>query len=85
MSSRSAALGQLFIAKSKESLNIRWSRKLPSEPSSVALSKDGAGRYFVSMLCEFEAKPMPTNNKTVGIDLGLNDLFITSDGEKSGN
>ena len=37
------------------------------------------------MLCEFEAKPMPTRNKTVGIDLGLTDLFITSDGQKSGN
>ncbi|KEQ15423.1 transposase [Endozoicomonas montiporae] len=77
--------GQLFIAKSKEALNIRWSRELSSEPSSITISKDRAGRYFISMLCEFEAKPMPISNKTVGIDLGLNDLFITSDGEKSGN
>lgn len=37
------------------------------------------------MLCEFEAKPMPITAKTVGIDLGLTDLFITSNGEKSGN
>ncbi|OED46632.1 hypothetical protein ACH42_03700 [Endozoicomonas sp. (ex Bugula neritina AB1)] len=28
---------------------------------------------------------MPISNKTVGIDLGLTDLFITSSGEKSGN
>lgn len=77
--------GQLFIAKSKEPLDIRWSRGLPSEPTSVTISKDRAGRYFVSMLCEFEAKPMPISKKTVGIDLGLNDLFITSEGEKSGN
>ncbi|KEQ15741.1 hypothetical protein GZ77_04100 [Endozoicomonas montiporae] len=77
--------GQLFIAKSKEPLNIRWSRELPSAPSSITISKHRAGRYFVSMLYEFEAKPMPISKKTVGIDLGLNDLFITSDGEKSGN
>ncbi|OED46572.1 transposase, partial [Endozoicomonas sp. (ex Bugula neritina AB1)] len=77
--------GQLFIAKSKEPLNVRWSRELSSEPSSITISKDRAGRYFVSMLCEFEAKPMPISNKTVGIDLGLTDLFITSSGEKSGN
>ncbi|WP_422447451.1 MULTISPECIES: RNA-guided endonuclease InsQ/TnpB family protein [unclassified Endozoicomonas] len=77
--------GQLFIAKSKEPLNIRWSRELCSEPSSITISKDRAGRYFVSMLCEFEAKPMSISNKTVGIDLGLTDLFITSDGKKSGN
>ena len=37
------------------------------------------------MLCEFEAKPMPISKKTVGIDLGLTDLFITSDSKKSGN
>ena len=77
--------GQLFIAKSKEPLNIRWSREIPSKPSSITISKDRAGRYFVSMLCEFESKPMPISNKTVGIDLGLTDLFITSDGKKSGN
>ena len=77
--------GQLFIAKSKEPLNIRWSQPLSSEPSSITISKDCAGRYFVSMLCEFEAKPMPISNKMVGIDLGLTDLFITSDGKKSGN
>ena len=45
----------------------------------------GNGWYFVSMLCEFEAKPMSISNKTVGTDLGLTDLFITSDGFKSGN
>ncbi len=76
---------QLFIAKSREPLSIKWSRKLLSGPSSITISKDRAGRYFVSMLCEFEAKPMPISKKTVGIDLGLKDLFITSDGEKSGN
>ena len=77
--------GQLYIAKSKTPLNIRWSRPLASDPSSITISKDRAGRYFVSMFCEFEAKPMPISNKTVGIDLGLTDLFITSDGFKSGN
>ena len=76
---------QLYIAKSKTPLNIRWSRPLSSEPSSITISKDRAERYFVSMLCEFEAKPMPISKKTVGIDLGLTDLFITSDGKKSNN
>ena len=69
----------------RQLLAIKWSRELPSEPSSITISKDRAGRYFVSMLCEFESKPMPISKKTVGIDLGLKDLFITSDGEKSGN
>ena len=77
--------GQLFIAKSKQPLDIRWSRELPSKPSSITLSKDRAGRYFVSMLCEFEVKAMPITAKTVGIDLGLNHLFITDSGYKVDN
>lgn len=29
--------GQLFIAKSKQPLDIRWSRELPSEPSTLSI------------------------------------------------
>src|SRR5699024_6579740 len=37
--------GRLYAAKIGE-LNVRWSRDLPSAPSSVTLIKDAAGRYF---------------------------------------
>ncbi|SDK82642.1 putative transposase [Franzmannia pantelleriensis] len=77
--------GQLFLAKCKEPLGIRWSRELPSEPTTVTVSKDAAGRYFVSCLCEFEPEMLPVTPKMVGIDLGLKDLFVTSDGHRIGN
>ena len=77
--------GKIYIAKSKQPLDIRWSRELPSEPSTINITKDSAGRYFVSMLCRFEPKPLPVSKKTTGIDLGLTDLVITADGFKSGN
>lgn len=77
--------GALFIAKDKDPLNIRWSRDLPCKPSTITISKDRAGRYFVSCLCEFEAEALPVVAKTTGVDLGLKDLFVTSDGFKSGN
>jgi len=77
--------GQLFLAKCKASLAIRWSRDLPSEPSTVTVSKDSAGRYFVSCLCEFDPEALPVTPKMVGIDLGLKDLFVTSDGHRIGN
>src|SRR5690554_2808564 len=76
---------QLFIAKSKEPLAIRWSQALPGVPSSITISKDRADRYFVSCLCEVETDTLPVVAKTTGVDLGLKDLFITSDGFKSGN
>lgn len=79
--------GKLYIAKSEEPLDIRWSFRggLPSEPSSITISKDRAGRYFVSMLCEVEIEKLPVSPRSVGVDLGLKDLFVTSDGFKSGN
>ncbi|MFH7564498.1 RNA-guided endonuclease InsQ/TnpB family protein [Oceanimonas smirnovii] len=77
--------GQLFIAKSKEPLNIRWSQALPGIPSTITISKDAADRYFVSCLCEVDTQALPVVAKTAGVDLGLKDLFVTSDGFKSGN
>jgi putative transposase len=77
--------GQIFMAKSDNPLNVRWSRELPCAPSSITISKDCAGRYFVSCLCDFEPEKLDITPKTVGIDLGLNHLFITDSGEKIGN
>ena len=77
--------GQLYLAKSKTPLDIRWSRALPGEPSTVTVSKDSAGRYFVSCLCEFEPSKLPVTPNMTGIDLGLKDLFITDKGERVGN
>lgn len=77
--------GQLFLAKCKEPLAIRWSRELPSDLTTVTVSKDSAGRYFVSCLCEFDPETLPVTPKMVGIDLGLKDLFVTSDGHRISN
>jgi putative transposase len=77
--------GQLFLAKCKEPLQVRWSRELPSEPTTVTVTKESAGRYFVSCLCEFDPETLPVTPKVVGIDLGLKDLFVTSDGHRTGN
>ena len=76
---------KLYMAKSKVPLDIRWSRELPSIPSTVTVSKDSAGRYFVSCLCEFELVSLPVSAKTAGIDVGLKDLFVTDTGFKTGN
>lgn len=77
--------GQLLIAKSKVALPVRWSRPLPSAPSSITISLDRAGRYFVSCLCEFDARDLLVTPKMVGIDVGLTSLLANSDGMKVGN
>ena len=77
--------GELKLAKCDKPLNIQWSRQFPSDPTTITVSKAQAGRYFVSCLCEFDPTLLPVTDKKVGIDVGIKDLFVTSDGFKSGN
>ena len=77
--------GQLWLAKCSEFLPIRWSRTIPAncEPSTVTVSLDASGRWFVSILVEdHTVKVLPQINKAVGIDAGITSLIATSDGEK---
>lgn len=55
-------------------VQVRWSRELPCNPSSVTVIKDAAGRYFCSFVVEAEDKPLPeldVEETDTGIDLGL--------------
>lgn len=71
---------RLYVAKIGE-LNVRWSRELPSVPSSVTIIKDRAGRYFASFVVETTDEALPRVNAEVGIDLGLTTFAVLSDGK----
>lgn len=80
--------GNLTLAKMTEPLDIVWSRSLPegAKPSTVTVSHDAAGRWFVSILVEDPTvKALSTTDAAVGIDLGLNHLLALSTGEKIAN
>lgn len=64
---------------------VRWSRSLPSEPSSVTVVKDAAGRYFASFVVETSDEALPETTCEIGIDLGLTHFAVTSDGRKIAN
>ncbi|NLU67152.1 RNA-guided endonuclease TnpB family protein [Streptomyces sp. HNM0574] len=61
---------------------VKWSRRLPSAPSTVTVIKDAAGRYFASFVVEADESPLPETGSQVGIDLGLSHFAILSDGTK---
>ncbi|NGY61150.1 transposase [Lentzea sp. NEAU-D13] len=80
--------GTLALAKMVEPLNIRWSRSLPAGavPSTVTVSRDAVGRWFVSLSSEDPSvTPLPTVDSVVGIDVGLDHLAVLSTGEKIRN
>ena len=77
----------LTLAKMETPLHIHWSRPLPdgATPTTVTLSRDTAGRYFVSILLDEDLAPLPATTGQVGIDLGLHDVVVLDSGEKVGN
>ncbi|WP_406252434.1 transposase [Streptomyces atratus] len=80
--------GELILAKMTEPLDIVWSRPLPegARPSTVTVSQDAAGRWFVSLLCDDPSvQPLPATDGAVGIDVGLDHLLTLSTGEKIAN
>ncbi|MFU8850644.1 RNA-guided endonuclease InsQ/TnpB family protein [Micromonospora sp. SL1-18] len=73
--------GRLTLAKMDTPLNIVWSRPLPDgvEPSTVTVSRDAAGRWFVSILIEDPAvKTLPPVTAEVGVDAGITTLLTLS-------
>ena len=71
--------GKFFIAKSKDPLAIGFSRDLPSKPSSCVITKTCTGKYYISFICEYTPTKLTSINK-IGIDLGLKNFIVTSDG-----
>ncbi|MGF6765516.1 putative transposase [Paraburkholderia sp. GAS33] len=74
----------LRLAKMNAALAIRWSRTIPkgAKVTTVTVSKDVAGRYHVSMLCDDVVTARPDTAGKIGIDLGLTHFAILSTGEK---
>jgi putative transposase len=81
------ANGTLKLAKQAASLKIVWSRRLPlgAAPSKVTVSRDNAGRWFVSFLVEQDIPLLPERVESVGVDAGLINLFTLSTGERIAN
>ncbi|MFE2233491.1 RNA-guided endonuclease InsQ/TnpB family protein [Streptomyces sp. NPDC059442] len=73
--------GNLSLPKIGD-VRVKWSRSLPSVPSTVTVVKDSAGRYFASFVVEAEPEALPETQSVVGIDLGLSHFAILSDGTK---
>lgn len=66
-------------------LNIRWSRKFTSAPTTVTVSRDTAERYFVTLCLDEKTEKLAPVHKAVGIDLGITAIATLSTGEKIEN
>ena len=79
--------GKLTLAKMSDPLDIVWSRPLPegAVPSTVTVSKDSVGRWFVSILCQDVVDHHAPTDRVVGVDAGITSLVSLSTGQKVAN
>lgn len=60
-------------------------RKFTGKIKTATISQTPSSKYFVSIVVETEHIPMESTGCAIGIDLGIKDLLITSDGKKFDN
>ncbi|CAH9013715.1 putative IS200/IS605 family element transposase accessory protein TnpB [Vibrio phage 501E54-1] len=75
-----AKTNTLKLAKMKKPLKVRWSRSFKGEPSSLQVVKTSSGKYYVNIVVQEPTKSLKSTDKCVGVDLGIKELAVCSDG-----
>ena len=82
--------GVLRLAKTDGPLRFTWSWPDIDEgaldPAMVIVSRESDGRWYVTLTIDASAPdPLKQTGRTAGVDLGLRDFVVTSDGERIAN
>lgn len=77
--------GKVKLPKLKTMVKIKQHRQFEGKIKSCTISKTPADKYYISILIDENIKQLHKTDKKVGIDLGINDFAITSDGEVFAN
>ena len=73
------------VPKLKSLVRIKLHRQPKGIIKSATISRHSSGKYYISLLCKEEIIELPKTNSTIGIDLGIMDFAILSDGQKIDN
>ncbi|HEX6686715.1 MAG TPA: RNA-guided endonuclease TnpB family protein [Candidatus Limnocylindrales bacterium] len=82
--------GRLWLAKMDTPLELVWSwpgiDAATLDPSTVVVSRDPGGRWYVSLFADVtEPAPLPATSSAVGVDLGVTDFAVCSNGQRIAN
>jgi putative transposase len=73
--------GYIKVPKLKSRIKIKQHREFTGLIKSATISKVPSGKYYVSILVETESYQLPKIENKIGVDLGIKEFAITSDGE----
>lgn len=75
----------LILPKVKTPIKMKMHRPLGGAIRKTVVSVNARGKYYVSILCQEPCEPLPRNDKAIGIDLGIKELAVCSNGERIAN
>ncbi|SUM57366.1 putative transposase [Staphylococcus microti] len=73
------------VPKLKSLIRIKLHRQPKGIIKSATISRHASGKYYISLLCKEEINELPKSNSAIGIDLGITNFAILSDGQKIDN
>ena len=77
--------GYIKIPKLKTMIKIKEHRKFTGVIKNCTISKTPSNKYYISMLVDAKNKVLPKVDKKIGIDVGLKEFAICSDGYRVAN
>ncbi|MEY8307421.1 IS200/IS605 family element RNA-guided endonuclease TnpB [Enterococcus faecium] len=73
------------VPKLKSLIKIKLHRQPRGIIKSATISRHSSGKYYISLLCKEEVIELPKSHSAIGIDLGITDFAILSNGKKIDN
>ena len=73
------------IPKLKTMIKVKYHREFLGTIKSCTISKTPSNKYFISILVDVENKRLPKVDKKIGVDVGLKEFAICSDGYRVSN
>ena len=77
--------GYIKLPKLKSPVKISQHRSFEGVIKSCTISKAPSGKYHISILVETEIQKLPASDMRVGIDVGIKDFAVLSNGESYKN
>lgn len=82
---RTYKAGELLKLPKLGAIKVKWSRIPAGVPKMATVSKDPSGKYWVAFSVEEHIEPKAKTKRTVGVDVNIKDVIVTSDGFHSGS
>lgn len=77
--------GKLDIPKFKEGIKLVEHRELQGAIKSATITHNADNTYYVSIAVEKDIVKLPPTGNSIGVNIGIKDTFVTSNGQKTEN